>query len=932
MKPGRLFLPDRSLWYKFVLLSVTPVVLITALVMLFVVPALQNHMISEAKAKIRAVTELTKLSMSNSLAIYKKNLVDSFINSLAGEQNINYAVLVNAGDNRIISHSDHKLDSGLYKVAIPRKTSGTSVRANPSDLTETGRMTVPIVIGGRTYGWLEVGYSLKGVYQKITDIQYAIFGFAGIALLVCVFLSTILAGIIDKPIMDMADQAGQIGAGDFDQQIDYSGKDALGRLAQSFNQMALDLRERQRQLEIVNLIADNLYRLLDDKTVVDRALEALIQYSGSPTVAIFMLNEDENRLDILGRRGFIDKLGPFKKSLPLDGSLSGEAVAQKDVILSEDIANDGRVQPQIKKSLLSQGVSIIVSVPISFEDKVLGVMNLSFRRDRQITDFDRKTLLSIGKSIGLALTNTRYVNQIKTEIASRKKIENALRQSEERYKRILEVYPDAVLLYDIKGNPLYSNPAFTRVFGWTPDELSERETDFVPREARSEIAQLTERSLLGEHCLGLKTKRRNKQGETLDINLSLVVWCDSDGEPDGSVVVMHDMTEEKRLEAQLRQAQKMEAVGTLAGGIAHDFNNILAAISGYTELALDGGDMAKPAEKDLEQVLKAAARAKDLVGRILTFSRKSDTDFKPLDLNNEVAKAAEFLKRTIPRMVEVELHLFEGPAHILGDGGQIQQLVLNLGTNASDAMPEGGRLTIQTTRFHLDELQSRLHDNAAPGDYIQLEVKDTGLGMEEQTREHIFDPFFTTKEVGKGTGLGLAMAYGIIKEHAGHISCRSEPGRGASFTIIIPAISRTDLPPGGVETSGPGVDAFPDGTGTVLLVDDERALRDITGKMLTTAGYRVLQAASGEEALDIYTRQSGDIDLIIMDIGMPGMGGLRCLKHLLELDPAVKVMIASGYPKASSVRQAIDQGASGYAPKPFSRNELLTEIRRILGG
>jgi nitrogen-specific signal transduction histidine kinase/ActR/RegA family two-component response regulator len=387
--------------------------------------------------------------------------------------------------------------------------------------------------------------------------------------------------------------------------------------------------------------------------------------------------------------------------------------------------------------------------------------------------------------------------------------------------------------------------------------------------------------------------------------------------------------ERSRMEGQLRQAQKMEALGTLAGGVAHDFNNILSAILGYAELAQDGASQGRDNRPELGQVIAAANRAAELVRQILTFSRKMEPELKPLDLNREVSRALEVLGHTLPKMIEIQADLGQGLEPVLANAGQIEQVLLNLAINAADAMPQGGRLSIRTERVDLDQDYCGQHLASRPGPHLRLTVSDTGQGMPPEVLEHIFDPFFTTKGPGKGTGLGLATVYGIVKGHHGAIHCYSQPGQGTVFIIHLPLARRDASAPGAATAR---VAEPPGGAESILVVDDEQALRQVAARMLGGVGYRVRAAASGEAALELLDSGEDRPDLIILDLGMPGMGGLACLGEILSRDPEQYVLIASGYAGSDQVRQSLENGAAGFVAKPFRRVELLGMVRRLLDG
>jgi PAS domain S-box-containing protein len=521
-----------------------------------------------------------------------------------------------------------------------------------------------------------------------------------------------------------------------------------------------------------------------------------------------------------------------------------------------------------------------------------------------------------------------YVSVVR-DSSERKRAEEELRANEQRMQAILEASADPVVVYDHEGIATYINPGFSRVFGWQPEEILGERIPFVPDDQKK-VTQKNIKALFKEGVpKTFETKRFKKDGRILDVLVSAAGIPDETGRVTGMVVNLTDLTHTKQLESQLSQARKMEAVGTLAGGIAHDFNNILAAITGYSELALYQTKEDEPTRADINQILKAAERAKELVQQILAFSRKAASQPKPLNLNKVVSEALMILERTIPKMVSVELNLSPDLHLINGDPNQIEQVLLNLASNASDAMPEGGSLIIKSENMWLDEEHAESHLGAQPGDYVVLTISDTGLGMDRETLEHVFEPFYTTKDIGKGTGLGLASVYGIVQSHGGYITCYSEPEVGTTFKIYLPSLLSDD------ETLEPHRDE-PDfdlhGSEKVMLVDDERSLRDIGKNVLQIYGYQVVTASSGEEALDVFQNQGDGIDLIVMDLGMPGMGGHKALKHILSMDPQAKVIIASGYSADSLVTETIESGAAGYIAKPFRKKDLLKTIRQVLDG
>jgi PAS domain S-box-containing protein len=530
----------------------------------------------------------------------------------------------------------------------------------------------------------------------------------------------------------------------------------------------------------------------------------------------------------------------------------------------------------------------------------------------------------------IMLNGKKLLYSIVHDITERKKVMEALRDSEEKYRTVLESNPDPVVVYDIEGEVVYFNPAFTRVFGWTLGERLGKKMDlFVPEESWPETKMMIDRVLAGESFSGVESSRYNKEGKIIPVSISGAVLRDMDGHPVGSVINLRDVSEQKNLESQLQHAQKMEAVGTLAGGIAHDFNNLLQAIQGYTELLLMRKKEGEPGLRELQEVIRASKRGAELTQQLLTFSRKVESKRKPLDLNQEVAELRQLLERTLPKMIELEFNLDADLRIINADSAQLKQVLMNLAVNAKDAMPEGGKLVVETQNIILDQEFCKRYAEVKPGDYVLLSMADTGHGMEKETLEHIFDPFYTTKEVGKGTGLGLAIVYGIVKNHEGYVMCYSRPQRGTSFRIYLPAseaATKHEEAVESLESKSPNMG----GSETILLVDDEEFIRELGVDVLGQAGYKVLTASNGEQALEVYRRERESIDLVILDLIMPGMGGSKCLKELIKIGPQPRVLIASGYSPDASTKGALEAGAAAFINKPYDTKQLLELVRKIL--
>lgn len=497
-----------------------------------------------------------------------------------------------------------------------------------------------------------------------------------------------------------------------------------------------------------------------------------------------------------------------------------------------------------------------------------------------------------------------------------------------QFQALIEHAPVAMFLVADDGKFVYVNPMFQEIFGYDPDEIPDGRTWFRlaypdPLYRKEVISTWIE-------------DRENHQPGEKRIRVFDVVCKDGSRKvikfipvclPDGEdVVTCWDITEQLLLENQFQQAQKMEAVGVLAGGVAHDFNNLLQAISGYCHLLLHNKTPEHPDYDRLMTIEKVVERAAQLVRQLLFFSRKAPSRREKLNPNTVVQEAARILERAIPRMVDVHLEFAPDVHAVIADPVQMEQTLLNLGINAADAMPSGGRLVIRTENVPIEAKNTGMEFPSPPGPYVRIRVSDTGVGIDKETLKHIFEPFFTTKGIGKGTGLGLSSVYGIVKSHGGYIHCDSTPGRGTTFDIYLPASSSLDESP--TKHLSP-VFAL-GGSETILFVDDVEDIRELVFQALQRYGYTVFTAADGEEALRIHDESRQPIDLTILDVGMPGMGGKQCLAELLHRNPSVQVLIASGYPDEDLMNRFRDYGASGAIAKPYHVSGLLAAIRKIL--
>ncbi|MBU0514365.1 MAG: response regulator, partial [Proteobacteria bacterium] len=520
--------------------------------------------------------------------------------------------------------------------------------------------------------------------------------------------------------------------------------------------------------------------------------------------------------------------------------------------------------------------------------------------------------------------------RLQREFAERLRAERALKESEERFRSLCENSPDIIFTLETDGSFAYVSPAWAKVLGHRPEDITGRRwVDFIPEDEAVRFQGMFDRIIRDKETVtGLTGHLVHRDGTHRLFSLSGGPNLDAAGQVIGLVGLGRDVTERHALDVQLQHAHKMEAVGTLAGGVAHDFNNILHVVSGYVQLLLRRRDPGDPDYRPLQDMDDTLKRAGDLVNQLLTFSRKADSRPQVIDFNDMVRQVVRLLERTIPRMIRIEAHLASDLGRINIDPTQLERILMNLAGNARDAMPDGGRLILRTENVHLSG-EGGEGTGLAPGRYVRLTVRDMGTGIDEEVLPQIFDPFFTTKEVGRGTGLGLATVYGIVKNHGGDIRVHSALGEGTTFELYFPALEAEPVPVAPVRVDQ---DVVRGGSETILLVDDEPGVVEIGRQILTEYGYSVLQAESGEKALELIAVGDERIDLVLLDLNMPGMGGQRCLQEIHRLAPELKVVIASGYGADGVGGDGLDLGKYDFIRKPFRLQQLLRKVRQVLDG
>lgn len=513
---------------------------------------------------------------------------------------------------------------------------------------------------------------------------------------------------------------------------------------------------------------------------------------------------------------------------------------------------------------------------------------------------------------------------LRQEIARLQGQEHELRRAYSALQAIVAASPMAIFTIDPEGYVQTWNPAAERIFGWSAGEAIGSLLPIVPPESQEEFRALREKVLHGEPFAGYETRRIRRDGTYIDVSITAAPMHDPAGRVTGIMSLLEDITERKQLREQYLHAQRLESIGRLAGGVAHDFNNLLTAILGYSELCALNLSSDDPIYGYVEQIRKAGERATSLTRQLLAFARRQIFEPRVINLNDLTLEMDKLLRRVLGEDIELVTVLAPDLLSVRADPGQMEQVLLNLAVNARDAMPLGGRLTIETANVVLDAAYARGHAEVAPGPYVMVAVTDTGIGMSREVMEHIFEPFFTTKSE-KGTGLGLATCHGIVKQSGGHIWVYSEPGRGTTFKVYLPSEQKTP------ETISRTINqSVRGGTETILVLEDDPLVSGMAVQALVEQGYKVLASRTGDEALRIAREYAGEIRLLLTDVVLPRLSGRQVAEQLQEQYPNLRVLYMSGYAENSVVHHGILDPGIAFLAKPFTPSTLVHKVREVL--
>jgi PAS domain S-box-containing protein len=671
------------------------------------------------------------------------------------------------------------------------------------------------------------------------------------------------------------------------------------------------LREKVRSLHLLNELGVMLGKTFDLGEVFDQSLHKIRDAFGLDMVGFFRFDAAAQVLNLEAHDGVPPEMLAIVRVQSLGTRFAGRAAQTGEMLVVDDVSNDPREDREVIRQL---GIRQTVYLPVKHRGEVLGLVVMSYRSEKKLQPADLELLPLIADTIGMALSNARLFEEV--------------RSSQEFFQSLFNAATDAVLVENLDSTIIMASSRASQMLGYSVAELIGKSsfTLFAPEDQAQLIPMLRSRFLKDREML-FEAAYQTKDGAALPVEISTrIVHI---GEKEMVLTFSRDLTVRRRLEQELLQAKTMESVGTLAGGIAHDFNNLLSSIIGFGTLALTTMKPGDQHYSEMLQVVSAAERAASLVQQLLTLSRKSPPKLRPLNVNDVVDQVFHLLPNALPESIEVHARQKPDLPAVNADPIQLEQVLMNLCLNARDAIlqvKQAGVVTVRTMTEELTAPAGREEAAVPAGRYVTLMVSDDGCGMDEETRLRLFQPFFTTKRGSQGTGLGLAMVFGIVKSHHGYIDVESAPGQGSTFRIRFPAIDAPAQP-----LAEPPAEA-PTGNETLLLVDDDLSVLDLTRIMLERYGYNVVTARDAIEGLETYKKQREQIALVITDLIMPRVSGAEFIGQLRKIDPALRIIVSTGYSADAMALPKSKQQPNAAIQKPFRMTELAKLVRVILDG
>ncbi len=806
MKMFRLIFKDRSLWYKLAFPAVLPVLFVTVIVTGMLMGSFERTVFNEAENRADALIGLTANSMSHRFIIDNKELLDNFVDGLVKMDNVQAALVVDSSDKHILAHNNHSCD-GSFVSELPEEMQcdeDLNTKTAPFKKQMSYLKSAPVIIEGRQHACLHILFTFENVHEEMSSFKGKLLLISFLAVAAGIAFAMIAAKKIEKPVSNLSIQARLAGKGDFDHHLEYDGSDALGQMVHAFNQMMDEIKIKQKQLTAVNMIADIVYSSLDMNRVAENAVHAMMSYSKSPAVAFFLLNKEKNQLEMLFAEGFDDETVKKASVLPIEGSLTGKAVKEKQVVSTVDLVTDGRLEPEVRSALAKENMHSVYSVPILARGEVLGAMNLIHKVKTSVDELEKETLISIGKSIGLAMANALQVTRIQHEIEERREIGEALRESELKYRNLVERANDSITIIQ-DGFIKYANPSAVKLSGLDEDELIG--SDFLANvhpDEKAKLQDLYTRRMAGDLMESIyETVLLAKDGSKIyaEINASPTTFLDRPADQ----IIIRDITERRRAQEALKKAydqleikvaertkelavakEKAEESDRLKSAflasMSHELRTPLNSIIGFTGIILQElvGPLNEEQEKQLNMVQDSAHHLLSLINDVLDLSKIEAGQLNVASEKFEINEIINRVVKTVSPMASkkgltVETEIPPELRAIKSDKRRVEQVLLNL-VNNSIKFTEAGSVTITCK---------------ADDKWVVLSVTDTGIGIAEEDRGKLFKAFQQI-ETGlsrrfEGTGLGLSICKKLVGLMAGDIDVQSEgPGKGSTFSFRLP--------------------------------------------------------------------------------------------------------------------------------------------------